>query len=551
VGLWRRIVSRAERAGEQARRRSPSLYVATLISLATLGAGLVALSSPGTALAEQTPDAAKPDAPKFDILAFQVVGNHLLPAELVEETVYPYLGPGRTEADVEAARLALQKALEANGYTTVAVAIPDQSVGSGVIRLSVEPQVFGKITVTGTKRVAAIRALAPSFQTGATPNVETMKADIARLNARANIQVSPDIKPGEEKNTFDVDLKVEERSSLHVSAEANNFHGASTSKIRNILSAHDDNVLGRGDVLTLTTQFSPDRPREGTVVSGSYLTRFGPVQGLVSVLRSLSDISTVGGTDVVGKGYDVGFRLIVPLSADEVFNQSITLGINYKSFRENVKLGADTSAAPIHYWPLSVSWRGDFATRAVQGGASVTGTFGMRGLGDDSQSFDFKRYGARPDFITTRFDGVLTNTLWFGFQTNLHLAAQYSDQPLISNEEFSVGGADTVRGYFESEALGDYGAAAQGELRTPALSRPALFLDELKFILFVDGGVAAIHNPLQDQAHQSRLGSFGAGLRVKWLKRLNASVDFGQPLKDGPNTKSSHDFVSFRLWGDF
>lgn len=504
------------------------------------------VASPLSALAEQGPI-----APKFDVLAFQVIGNHLVPVELVEEAIYPFLGPNKTEADVEGARLALQKLFEAQGFTTVAVSIPEQSVGSGVIRLAVEPQTFGIITVTGTKRAKSILAMAPSFQTGNTPNVETMKSDIARLNSRSNVQVTPDIKPGVEKNTFDVNLKVEEQSSLHVSAEENNFHGASTSKIRNILSGHDDNVLGRGDVLTLTTQFSPDRPREGAVVSGSYLTRFGSVQGLVSVLRSLSDISTVGGTDVVGKGYDAGFRLIFPLPADEVFNQSFTLGVDYKSFRENVKLGADTSAAPIHYWPLSIGWRGDLATRAVQGGASVTATFGMRGLGDDTQRFDVKRYGARPDFISTRFDGVLTNAWWFGFQTNLHLAAQYSDQPLISNEEFSVGGADTVRGYFESEALGDYGAAAQGELRTPSLSRSALFLDELRFILFADGGVAGVYNPLQDQAHQSRLGSFGAGFRLKWLKRLNSAVDFGRPLKNGPNTKSDREFVSFRLWGDF
>lgn len=490
-------------------------------------------------------------APKFDILAFQVVGNRVLPQDVVEETVYPFMGPGRTEGDVEDARLALQKAFEARGFTTIAVSIPDQSVASGVIRLTVEPQVFGKVTVLGASRPDKILALAPTFRSGAIPNVETMKNDIARLNSKSNIQVTPDIKPGAEKNTFDVDLKVDEQSPLHLSAEANNYHGASTSKLRSILSAHDDDVVGRGDVLTASTQFSPDKPREGTVVSGSYLTHIGRAQALVSILRSLSDISSVAGTDVVGKGYDVGFRVIVPLPADEAFNQSFTLGFDYKSFRENVKLGADTSAAPIHYWPISVSWRGDYSTKVIQGGASVTTTFGMRGLGDDVARFDYKRYGARPDFISTRFDGVLTKGLWFGFQSNLHVAAQYSDQPLISNEEFSVGGSDTVRGYFESESLGDYGVAAQGELRSPLISNRAVLLDELKFLLFIDGGVAGIHRPLQEQSDHSRLGSVGTGFRMKWMRRLNAAVDFGRPLKDGPNTKSDRDFVTFRLWGDF
>ena len=490
-------------------------------------------------------------APRFDILAFQIVGNHVLPPNVVEEAVYPFMGPGRTEADVESARLALQKVFEANGFTTIAVAIPDQAVASGVIRLNVEPQVFGKIAVIGAAHPEKIRALAPSFQSGATPNVEAMKADIARLNSRSNIQMTPDIKPGAERNTFDVNLKVEEQASLHASAELNNLHGSSTSKLRSIVSAHDDNVLGRGDVLTLTTQFSPERPREGTVVSGSYLTRIGSAQALISLLRSSSDISSLGGVSVIGKGYDVGLRLILPLPADDTFYQSVTLGLNYKSFRENVKLGADTSAAPIHYWPISVSWRGDYSTRATQAGATLTATFGLRGLGDDADTFDFKRYGARPDFITTRFDGQVTKTLWLGLQSNLHVAAQYSDQPLISNEEFSVGGADTVRGYFESEALGDYGVAAQAELRTPALSSRALHLDELKVLLFLDGGVAGIHHPLEEQSDRTRLGSLGVGVRIKWMKRLNAALDFGRPLKDGPNTKSDHEFMTFRVWGEF
>lgn len=55
----------------------------------------------------------------------------MLAADAVERAVYPFMGPGRTEADVEGARAALQAAFEGAGYVAVSVFIPEQSVEGG------------------------------------------------------------------------------------------------------------------------------------------------------------------------------------------------------------------------------------------------------------------------------------------------------------------------------------------------------------------------------------------------------------------------------------
>jgi hemolysin activation/secretion protein len=73
-----------------------------------------------------SPVAAQEAVPStFDIAAFQIAGNTLLSADTVERAVYPYAGPGRSEADVEAARGALQKAFEDAGYVAVSVVVPE------------------------------------------------------------------------------------------------------------------------------------------------------------------------------------------------------------------------------------------------------------------------------------------------------------------------------------------------------------------------------------------------------------------------------------------
>src|SRR5215831_19580438 len=57
------------------------------------------------------------------IKEFRVRGAHHLARNVVEETVYPFLGPGRTTNDIEQARAALEKAYQDKGYQTVSVQI--------------------------------------------------------------------------------------------------------------------------------------------------------------------------------------------------------------------------------------------------------------------------------------------------------------------------------------------------------------------------------------------------------------------------------------------
>ncbi len=47
---------------------------------------------------------------QFDVFEYRVLGNTVLPTQAVERAVYPHLGEKRTLKDVDAARVALEKA---------------------------------------------------------------------------------------------------------------------------------------------------------------------------------------------------------------------------------------------------------------------------------------------------------------------------------------------------------------------------------------------------------------------------------------------------------
>src|SRR3546814_7137950 len=131
-------------------------------------------------------------------MAFQVKGNTGLAPDDVERTILPFMVPGRSEADVEAARAALQKAYEDAGYVAVSVYVPEQSVDGGVLQLAVQQQAIGQLLVEGdTGRADALRAMAPSVAPGQTPNLTAFQRDVVALNSNPNRRVTPELRSEE------------------------------------------------------------------------------------------------------------------------------------------------------------------------------------------------------------------------------------------------------------------------------------------------------------------------------------------------------------------
>lgn len=493
----------------------------------------------------------------FDILAFQVKGNTLLAADDVERAILPFMGPGKSEADVEAARAALQKLYEDKGYVAVSVYIPEQSVDGGVLQLAVQPQAVGQLLVEGdTKNADAVRAMAPSVAPGQTPNIPAFQRDVVALNSNPTRRVTPELRAGEAPGTIDVVLKVEESAPFHASAELNNFSSTSTSDLRASATIRYDDMWGRGDSLSLSAQTAPRRTDDGTVFSGNYLMRLGTgTQLLLYGVYSDSDIAVIGGTTVIGKGKLFGARLIQSLGSGEGFYHSLTLGVDWKDFKEDVLLEEKRVEAPIQYAPLTASWRGDWTGDRSASNITFSGVFGIRGLGDPWERFDDKRYMARQSFIALKLDAETTQTTASDIQLNSRLTAQWSPDPLISNEGFSLGGMSSVRGYYESEVIGDYGFALQTELRSPDLATllGSNLVNELRFHAFLDSGYSGIHLPLPSQrpTRDQHLVSTGLGGRLKLFNHLTGAVDLGVPLTSGPDTESGDIFVRFRIQGEF
>ena len=513
-----------------------------------------------TANASQTPNAGTPAPPErhFYIQEYRVLGGgHLLPKVDVEAAVYPYLGPYRTADDVEQARGALEKAYRDKGYQTVSVEIPPQQGNGGVVLLQVMRGEVGRLRVYGSRYFSLdqIKREAPSLQEGQSPNFSQVTHDLLVLNGLPDRRVTPTLSEGKTPGTVDVALNVSDTPPLHGTLEINNRYSADTTPLRINGSVTYDNLWQLEHTISFSFQVAPENPQDVKVFSGYYEARIPDVSWVSFMLQGTdqdSNVNTLGGIGVAGKGQVLGGRAIISLPQQTDFYHSVSLGLDYKHFTQDVNIAGSDSTTPITYFPLSAAYSGTWTGKDFETDLNGSVNLSVRGTGSDEADYEMNRHGASGDFMYFRGDLSHTRDLPGGFQLFVKGQGQAADQPLINGEQFSGGGLGTVRGYLESEELGDNGIFGSAEMRSPSLGDLlGKSVDEWRFYLFGEGGLLTINDPLLEQQDKFKLASVGAGTRFKFVSHLNGSLDVGLPLDNGAQTNAYEPLLTFRLWAEF
>ena len=492
------------------------------------------------------------------IREYRVEGSRRLKNLEVEEAVYPFLGPGRTPDDVEQARLALEKAYHDKGWQTVSVAVPQQDPRRGVIRLEVVEGKIGRLRVNGARWYlpSRIKSEVPSLAEGSVPDMNKVSKEIVGVNRLSDRRVTPALHAGSEPGTVDVDLNVEDKSPLHGSLELNNRYSANTTPLRVNGSVSYANLFQLGHTLNLSCQIAPENTADAKVFSGYYLARVSDNWSLMlQATKQDSDISTLGGAAVGGRGEIIGIRALRDLPTSTGFYQNLSLGADFKDFKEDLVIGKNTIASPIRYFPLSTGYGASWLKDHDFTEMNLALNFHLRGLGSGAQDYTNKRYGADGSYVYLRGDVAHTHDFTNGMQVHAKIQGQLASQPLVNNEQIAGGGLDTVRGYLEGTALGDNGVFGTVEVRSPSLigkpNKDGPREAEWRFHLFADGGATSIDDPLPGQQRAFTFASVGAGSRIKLANHYNGAVDVAVPLIDQTDAKAGEVRVTFRGWADF
>jgi hemolysin activation/secretion protein len=510
--------------------------------------------------ADKTPAGASSATPaaaaaRFDVHEYRVLGNSVLSNRDIEAVLYPLLGDHKSIEDVQTARAALERAYHDRGFATALVDVPEQDINEHIVRLKVTEGRLNSVHIAGARYFSEGRILAalPAATAGEVPNVTALQQQLNTINVQtADRAVIPILKAGPLPGTVDLVLNVNDHLPVHGSVEVNNQNTPQTRVLRLIASLSYNNLFQDFDSLSAQYQAAPQDVRQVNVLAINYAWGASPGQWHPSVyfINSNSNVPTVGTIGVLGAGQIFGTRLTHALIDGPAPAHSLTLGIDYKHFRETIGLeGSPAVVTPISYVNLSLGYSGYWSSDWWQGSLGTTANFGPRGVPNNPQTFADKRYRGRPNYSYLKIDSAWIAHLPKGFQLLLRADGQFAPQPLITNEDYTISGADGVRGYLEAEVLADTGYKASVQVQSPVLPWGKRQLGDL--FMFFDAGRTDSVDPLPGEPATTELRSWGAGLHVLPGQPVNGLLTWADPLSAGPITHRGDWRVLFVIRGSF
>lgn len=231
----------------------------------------------------------------------------------------------------------------------------------------------------------------------------------------------------------------------------------------------------------------------------------------------------------------------------------VTNALGSQTIESVVASPQPTRKTELAYLPLSLG--ADFSRTDRTGFTAIGLTLSGNAVGDDA---DFGAAGAHARAMHGRavFNVTRDQRLFGQWSLWTRAAAQAATGPLISNEQFAVGGLSSVRGYYEGDQYGDAGWFGSAELRTPLLNtdvplgsdsapawlRGVAFVDVAQRFSMQSGGPS---DPFRT------LAGAGVGLSASVNDHFDARITLAVPLTDSANTQARDARLYFQVGGQF
>jgi hemolysin activation/secretion protein len=207
------------------------------------------------------------------------------------------------------------------------------------------------------------------------------------------------------------------------------------------------------------------------------------------------------------------------------------------------------------YLPLSL---GADYSQADKGGtfaASVGLSWNVLGDDKDFSSLSYSRM-AKADFGKATLSLTRDQKLFGDWSLVLRANGQAATGPLISSEQFALGGLNSVRGYYEGDEYGDNGWTGSVELRTPFRNTQVPVWSGnaptwLRGSIFLDGGQRFPGDTSLGRGPFRSLLDAGFGLSANINNHFDMRLAVGWPLLDTMNTRAGDPRTYFSVGGQF
>ena len=467
-------------------------------------------------------------------------GNGVYSDEELRDVISVDLSKPLSTEDLEAIRKAVSRFYFSNGYVNSGAMIGEQDLSKGVLTVSVVEGALDKINVMGTGW------LRPSYvekriRSGVkTPlSMEDLKRSLEFVRRDEKIRkINTALLPGDELGQSHLDVIVTENKLFDAGIGISNRRPPSVGAEEAEVYLGTRNLTSLGDTLRLNYTFTDEGMDEVDFdgadnyavsyslplhTSGTSL-ELGTVRSDYVILEEPFDTLNIqSDTQMVSVGIrqpiynDLKHEFSVSLKGERRQSETMVSGMPF-----SISPGSTdgmTRIAALRFSPEYV-YRSSKRVIAVR----TTLSFGL-----DTQDPVLDESYMGPEFFSW-----LTQASWveaIGSSENLFALKSYyqhTDERLISMEQFSLGGMNTIRGYRENQIIRDNAFSISPEVRIPILrdryTKPIMHL-----IPFFDYGIG--WNAEGDRDRES-IYSLGLGLTYKPTDNVNMSLYWGYAFEE-------------------
>jgi hemolysin activation/secretion protein len=484
---------------------------------------------------------------------FDVVGSTVFSdAELAAITA-PYTNRPITFNDVLEMRSAITQLYVEQGYITSGAIIPPQTFEEGgVATIQVIEGRLEDIEVLGNQRLHS-GYISRRIAVGTTPplNIDKLLERLQLLQLNPLIDtISADLQAGTQPGTNLLVVSVTEADSFEAGYRFDNNRSPSVGTAQNQFYATEGNLLGLGDRLSLGYDLTegsdewivgytlPLNPYNGTLNIAANFTNSTVIEAPFDVLQISSD----------AEQYELSFRQ--PLLQSPV--EELALGLTASHQRNQTFLGIDgigpfpLSAGADDQGVIKVSALRFFQEWTRRNSQQVVALRSQFSLGLEMLGATVNATGPDSRFFSWQGQGQYVRLMAPDTLLLIRGGAQLSADPLLSPEQFGLGGQSTVRGYRQDLLLTDNALLASVEVRLPILRDPQNNT-LLQLAPFVDVGHG--WNTVTESPNPNTLVGVGTGLLLNINNTLTARFDWGIPLVKtaGPRNTLQENGLYFSL----
>lgn len=499
---------------------------------------------------QPTGPATEDTGPSFFVKKIELKGNTLFPREELAPFIDPLENKEVTFGKLKKVAQLITNYYRAKGYATSRAYIPPQKITDQTVMIYVLEGKVGNVFVEGNRFFrASVYRDSMKFDKKKILKYQDLENSLYFLNQKQDLSAKAYIISGEQPETSDIILKANESFPQHVSYEFNNRGTQFTHYARNIIHYDNNSLLGMGDVLNFGVSLAEEAAFKGLFYNYDF-----PIEKTNTDLQlngSYSQSQLIGPLrpfDVDGESfylvpsitqtfYESPKWVIQGYMGLEIKNQKTTILDKKVSLDKNRPLVVGPRISQQDRWGKTV-FNADFhwgiprflgASKKHDPNASVPSSGG--------------------EFYY--FTGSLARIQRLPYSAIAILRTQGQLSPMTLNalEQFRAGGAYSVRGYPESNSVGDYGFEFSTEIRVPPYFFPKTlkfpftkrnWWDSFHFVWFLDGAkVFNFSRPTPAASLDRLLLGTGFGIRLDLGRICTVSFDLGVPFGQDPTDYDS------------